>query len=303
MAWFRLRFQVSQSQTEAAEALLEALDAVSVTLSDAGADPILEPEPGTTPRWDQCWLEALFALPADFEQIRQQLLSADLALQGLQTDFLEDSDWINHWRQYAVEFCFAGRLWIVPKDAALPAGAENSVVLRLDPGLAFGSGSHPTTRLCLDWLAQQSLEGQYMLDFGCGSGVLAIAGYLLGAARVVAIDHDPQALLATRENAAYNGMAESSLAVGTVDLLQNETAFDLVVANILATPLIELASQIVSVLKPGGRLVLSGLLLEQAALVSAAYPELEFVTPAFEEDEQGASWVRLEGRRPNTIGS
>jgi ribosomal protein L11 methyltransferase len=311
MAWFRLRFQVSQSQTDAAEALLERLEAVSVTLTDAGADPILEPDPGSTPRWDQCWVEALFALPADFEQIRAQVLNAELGLRDLQADFLEDSDWINHWRQFAVEFCFAGRLWIVPKDAPLPAGAQDAVVLRLDPGLAFGSGSHPTTRLCLDWLARQSLQGQSMLDFGCGSGVLAIAGSLLGASRVVAIDHDPQALLATRENAAYNGVAETSLAVGTAAILPaetgddsaNESAFDLVVANILAAPLIELAPRIVRLLKPGARLVLSGLLLEQAALVSAAYPELKFAAPAIEEDQQGASWVRLEGRRPGLAGS
>lgn len=298
MSWFRLRFQVSASHSDAAEALLETLDAVSITLTDAASAPILEPDPGTTPVWEQCRVEALFALPADFEYIHRQIRGADLVLQDLQADFLEDSDWVNHWRQYAVEFCFADRLWIAPKDAKLPDTAAASLVLRLDPGMAFGSGSHPTTRLCLEWLAGESLQGQRVLDFGCGSGVLAIAAALLGAARVVAVDHDPQALLATRENAAYNGVAQSVLAVGSAGLLQHEAPFDLIVANILAAPLIELAEQLYSSLKPGGRLVLSGLLLEQAQSVAAAYPQLVFAQPQVEADQQGANWVRLVGRRP-----
>jgi len=298
VAWFRLRFQLVRDQTEAAEELLESLGAVSVTLTDAGSTLIVEPDPGTAPRWDLCWVEALFALPADFENIRRSLTRSGLGLQQLQTDFLEDSDWINHWRQYAVEFCFADRLWIAPRDARLPQRADSAVVLRLDPGLAFGSGSHPTTRLCLEWLARQNLDQRSLLDFGCGSGVLAIAGALLGAAPIVALDHDPQALLATRENAAYNGIAEATLKTGGAELLDDGAAFDVVVANILAAPLIELAPVILSVLKPGGWLVLSGLLEEQADGVAAAYPGLEFAEPGIEEDQQGTTWIRLVARRP-----
>jgi len=304
MAWFRLRFQLAESQAPAAEALLEDLGAVAVTLMDAGDTPILEPDPGATPRWQQCRIEALFSLPADFEAIRQRLLAAGFQMQDLQADFLEDDDWLNRWRQYAVEYCFGDRLWIAPKDAPLPQGAEERLVLRLDPGLAFGSGSHPTTRLCMDWLARElpgdSAGGDLrLLDFGCGSGVLALAALLLGATDVVAIDHDPQALLATADNAAYNALAESRLRIGDAGLLAGEEPFEVIVANILAVPLIELAPTLVGLLQPGGRLVLSGILEDQAEAVAAAYPELAFAASALQADDQGGHWARLVARKPD----
>lgn len=304
MAWFRLRFKVAEPQATAAEELLEELGAVAVTLMDAGDSPILEPDPGTTPRWQYCQMEALFALPADFEAIRYRVLAAGFQPADLEADFLEDDDWLNRWRQYAVEYCFGGRLWIAPKDAAIPEGAQERSVLRLDPGLAFGSGSHPTTRLCMEWLAEELPEnrgsgGLRLLDFGCGSGVLALAALMLGASDVVAIDHDPQALLATADNAAYNALADSRLRIGDVDMLTGEASFDVIVANILAAPLIELAPRIAGLLRPGGRLVLSGILEDQAAAVAAAYPELVFEASALQADDQGGHWARLVARKPD----
>jgi ribosomal protein L11 methyltransferase len=173
--------------------------------------------------------------------------------------------------------------------------------LHLDPGLAFGSGSHPTTRLCLDWLARADLEGRSVLDYGCGSGILALAALKLGASRALAIDHDPQALLATRENAAYNAIAlpddgASGLEVGLPQALGDRT-YDVVVANILANPLIELADVLLGALNDSGVLVMAGLLEDQAPAVMAAYPTLEFQPLVLDADEQGGRWARLEGAR------
>jgi ribosomal protein L11 methyltransferase len=162
--------------------------------------------------------------------------------------------------------------------------------LRLDPGLAFGSGGHPTTRLCLEWLAGQQLEGLRVLDFGCGSGILGLAAGVLGARQVVAVDHDPQALLATRENAAYNQITGKQLIVQAPAELSGAGDFDVVVANILANPLLELASWITALLRPGGMLALSGLLANQAEQILEGYPGIRFGEPM-----QDGDWLRLSG--------
>jgi ribosomal protein L11 methyltransferase len=257
-------------------------------LQNAGTDPVLEPDPGETILWADSWIEALFALDSDVAALRAAMQQAGIVASSV--DFLDDEDWLNRWRQYAVEFCFGDRLWVVPRDAESVA----EPALRLDPGLAFGTGSHPTTRLCLSWLAQRQLEGLAVLDFGCGSGILALAALKLGAARVVAIDHDAQALLATRENAAYNELLDERLIVGG-RLAAGADEFDVVVANVLANPLIELSTLLSGVLRPGGALVLSGLLAHQSQAVRAAYPDMQFEPQGLETDEQGARWIRLVG--------
>lgn len=294
MGWVRLSFELDRRAVDATEALLEPFGALSLTVTDAGDEPVLEPAPGEAPLWAQCRLEALFDPDLDVARLRAVLSAAGLA--EIRLDFLDDADWQNRWRQYAVDFCFAERLWLVPRDAAAPA----EPALHLDPGLAFGSGSHPTTRLCLDWLARADLAGASVLDFGCGSGILALAALKLGADFVVALDHDPQALLATRENAAYNALGDGDaggrLEVGPPDLL-GDKRFDVVIANILANPLVELATTLAGALEGNGVLILSGLLEAQADAVMAAYPMLEFLPVAGEADEQGRRWVRLEGRK------
>lgn len=293
MGWLKLTLQLQRASVPIAESLLEPFDPLSVSLVDAGDEPLLEPQPGAAPLWQACRLEALFDLDLDVAGIRQALADVDGSIESL--DFLDDADWQNRWRQYAVDYCFADRLWLVPRDT--PAPAEPA--LHLDPGLAFGSGSHPTTRLCLDWLARAELDARAVLDYGCGSGILALAALKLGAQRALAIDHDPQALLATRENAQYNAIALpgdgiTGLEVGLPDAL-GERSHEVVVANILANPLIELADVLCGALKDSGVLVMAGLLEDQAQAVMDAYPALHFKPVVVEADEQGGHWARLEG--------
>jgi len=295
VGWLKLTLALEQASVPLAESLLEPFQPLSITVVDAADEPVLEPEPGATPLWRDCRLEALFDLDLEVGALRAAIAEAGFSAAGV--DFLDDADWQNRWRQYAVDFCFADRLWLVPRDT--PAPGEPA--LHLDPGLAFGSGSHPTTRLCLDWLARADLAGRTLLDYGCGSGILALAALKLGSGDVLAIDHDPQALLATRENAAYNaisppGSGGSEFSVGLPDSLGNRT-FDVIVANILANPLLELAQVLTGALNAGGVLVMSGLLEAQANAVMDAYPTLTFRPVVTETDEPGAEWVRLEGMR------
>jgi ribosomal protein L11 methyltransferase len=252
--------------------------------------PVLEPGPGETPLWPLAEIEALFPLDADLRPVRARL-NGELGetLETLDVRFVEDTDWSQTWRNHAVEYCFGGRLWVIPRDAAPPRDA--AAVLRLDPGLAFGTGGHATTSMCLDWLARQSLDGWSVVDYGAGSGILAIAALLLGAARAVAVDHDEQARLATRANATYNGIASDRLSVIAPEELAT-TPHDLVLANILAGPLVTLAPTLTALVRPGGVLVMSGMLAHQLDEVLAAYPDFEFA-PACVRD----SWVMVEGTR------
>jgi ribosomal protein L11 methyltransferase len=297
-AWLELSIEVPAGMAERTGERLDELGAVAVTFVGAGADEVLEPLPGEQPLWAVVRLAALFEIEADIRAIRQGLEAAGARV--LDVTLFEDADWQERWRAHAVRQRFGDRLWVVPRDEPLPEDAKATggpppAVLRLDPGLAFGSGSHPTTRLCLTRLATLDLRGRRVLDFGCGSGILALAAGLLGAREVVAIDHDPQALAATRDNAQYNGLGAEQLRVGDQSLLDAAGAdagsFDVVIANILANPLVELAPLLIRLLAPGGVLVLSGLLVEQEGMIRSAYPGVEFA-PAVVEEE----WIRLDGR-------
>ena len=290
MSWLKLDVDVAFADADEVGDLLLELGAVSVTVSASSEDTVVEPAPGATPLWRRNRLSALLPLDTDVAFVRESLASR-LVDPRFEVGFVEDQDWLARWREHAVEDCFAGRLWVLPRDA--PARA--APVLRLDPGLAFGTGGHPTTRLCLEWLAGQQLDGLRILDFGCGSGILAIAACVLGAQQVVAVDHDPQALLATRENAAYNRVRGAQLTVQEPAELSGEGAFDVVVANILANPLLELASLITALLRPGGMLVLSGLLANQADQILAGYPGVRFDAPVHDGD-----WLRLSGSKRAT---
>ena len=293
MSWLQIELRATPASLPDIEEVLFSCGAVSVSLVSDADEPVLEPAPGETPLWSNVRVQALYDLDADVAQLRRALTDHGLLDTDLLVDFVHSEDWQQAARSHAVDEVFADRLRVLPKEAAA-ASDSTLVYLRLDPGLAFGSGSHPTTRMCLGWLAQRVKAGQKVLDFGCGSGILAIAAALLGA-QVVAVDYDAQAVMATRDNAAYNGIDDTALEVLSLEDWQSsghEGCFDIVVANILAGPLQELAAEFEQVLVDGGALVLSGVLEDQAEAVMSSYAATEFDPPKVE-----AGWVCLTGIR------
>ncbi|OLU12971.1 ribosomal protein L11 methyltransferase [Pseudomonas sp. PA1(2017)] len=291
MPWLQLRLAITPEQAPTYEDALLDVGAVSVTFMDAEDQPIFEPDLGTTPLWSHTHLLALFEADTDADALVAHLqLLTDGALPEHQIERIEDQDWERSWMDGFAPMRFGQRLWIVPSWHEAPQ--PDAVNLLLDPGLAFGTGTHPTTSLCLQWLDAQPLEGCSVLDFGCGSGILAIAALLLGAPRAAGTDIDPQALEASRDNAQRNGIADERFPVYLPADLPQEPA-DVVVANILAGPLVSLAPQITSLVKPGGRLALSGILAEQADEVRAAYAADFDLDPTAVQD----GWVRISGVR------
>jgi ribosomal protein L11 methyltransferase len=291
MAWLSIRLCLPAARIETLSDRLLQLGAASVAVCDAGDAPVLEPAPGEMPLWPHAELEALFPLDVDLAAVRSQLRDeiGDAHDAGLDVRFIEDADWSHTWRNYAIEHRFGDRLWVLPRDARPPGG--DAAVLRIDPGLAFGTGGHATTALCLEWLARQRIEGWSVVDYGAGSGILGIAALLLGASRVLAVDHDPQACLATRANATYNGIASERITIIAPDALET-TPHDLVLANILAGPLVSLAPVLKQLVKPGGALVMSGMLAHQLDSVTAHYPDFRFEPPHVRDD-----WVMVQGIR------
>lgn len=291
MPWLQVRLAIAPEQAQTYEDALLEVGAVSVTFMDAEDQPIFEPDLGTTPLWSHTHLLALFEADVDPATLFAHLeLLTGAPLPEHQAERIEDQDWERSWMDNFQPMRFGRRLWIVPSWHAAPE--PDAVNLLLDPGLAFGTGTHPTTALCLEWLDDQELAGQTVLDFGCGSGILAIAALLLGADRAVGTDIDPQALEASRDNANRNGIAPESFPLYLPEQLPHEPA-DVVVANILAGPLVQLAPRITSLVRPGGRLALSGILAEQAEEVRAAYATDFELEPTAEKD----GWVRISGIR------
>ncbi|MEM6710583.1 MAG: 50S ribosomal protein L11 methyltransferase [Pseudomonadota bacterium] len=300
MPWVQVTFSAARDELVATEAVLEDSGALVVTVLPQGDEIPWEPAPGALPQATQNWISALFPLDFDARALREALSQTLSPTQqaSLSTEFVADEDWSRSYQQHAVTECFGERLWLLPKHEAPRPPAS----IRLDPGLAFGTGSHSTTRLCLEALAQTLEEGSTVLDYGCGSGVLGLAALALGAETVWAIDYDPQALVATAENAVYNGFSvakapqhDAQLTVGTPAALTTHLQFDMIVANILANPLIELAPRLSGALRPGGRLLLAGLLSSQADDVRTAYGDLRFVAP--ETRHREAEWLLLEAHR------
>ena len=276
MAWLRLRVTTPRACTDGTETRLRAAGAIAVTLvaGESTATGVLEPEPGAAPLWDSVRVEALFPVDCDLSALRGL---------GAESDFVADRDWSETWRQDHRPLRF-GRLLVLAKDSRAPPSGD-TVTIRLDPGLAFGTGTHPTTALCLHWLARRPLAGQRVLDVGCGSGILAIAAARLGATAVVAVDHDAQARQATCNNARTNGVGPTVLD----DLAAVEGAFDLAVANIVANTLCEMADVLT---RHARTLVLSGVLVDQVDGVIAAYPGVRFGPPEISD-----GWAMLVGAR------
>lgn len=280
---------------EAVEAIFTRHGASSITLTDAGDKPVLEPPPGETPLWPDVRITGLFSGETNFDALAADLKTS-LGLDTLPAHeimTLENRDWEREWLKDFTAMQFGSRLWISPGDTRVDA--PDAVVVRLDPGLAFGTGTHPTTALCLEWLDSIDVAGKRILDYGCGSGVLAIAGILLGAGQAVAMDIDDQAVRATTDNAERNAVRDRIQVSNHPRGVAGE--FDVVLANILARPLIELAESICTHVKGGCLLALSGILSEQVGDVLAAYqPWIEFAEPEYREQD-GQTWARLNGRR------
>lgn len=268
--------------------------ALSVTLTDAADNPLFEPPPGAAPLWPLCQIEAIFGQDEDDQLVRAACQTAlqrqlgDNAPDIVISD-IEDQDWTRVWMDAFQPMRFGRRLWIVPSWHECPD--PKGVNLRLDPGLAFGTGTHPTTALCLEYLDGMSDMPDRVLDFGCGSGVLALAALMLGADQADGTDIDPQALTAMQDNAQRNGL-DRQITTALPQDFAPDAPYPLVVANILSGPLQELAPTLTGHLAPGGRLILSGLLTEQAQAVMTAYPNVTFDEPA----SQG-EWCRLTGVR------
>ncbi|MEX5536881.1 50S ribosomal protein L11 methyltransferase [Pseudomonas syringae] len=291
MPWLQVRLAISPEQAETYEDALLEVGAVSVTFMDAEDQPIFEPELNTTPLWAHTHLLALFEADTNAEMALAHLsLLTGEELPEHSAEVIEDQDWERSWMDNFQPMCFGKRLWIVPSWHAAPQ--LDAVNLLLDPGLAFGTGTHPTTALCLEWLDGQDLEGCNVLDFGCGSGILAIAALLLGAEQAVGTDIDVQALEASRDNAGRNNIAAERFPLYLPEDLPPQQA-DVLVANILAGPLVSLAPQLATLIRTGGRLALSGILAEQGEEVAAAYAESFDLDPIANRD----GWVRITGRR------
>jgi ribosomal protein L11 methyltransferase len=290
MAWLQLR--VHTRHPEFADEILQAHDARAVSFIDAVDDPVLEPAPGETPLWANTVTLGLFVEGSDLEPVQASLreLLPDGGDARFAIELIEDQDWVRVWLKDCPPLKFGERFWVVPREKVGEVEQQDAVILRLDPGLAFGTGTHPTTALCLQWLTEQDLRGKTVLDYGCGSGVLAIAALLLGAERAVCVDIDPQALLATRDNAAENGVADRIVTLPAEHFVPLPA--DIVVANILANPLIALAPTLASSIKRGGRLALAGLLDRQADDVRAAYRD----SFEFDADLSKDGWTRLSAR-------
>ena len=289
MPHLQLTIDVGNSDPAPFEDALIELGAVAVTLEDAADDPVLEPGPGETPLWPTVVVKALFDADTDPAALARALAAALPDGPSPRFEVLADKAWERVWLEDFRPMRFGRRLWVCP--GGLPAGDVDAIRVELDPGLAFGTGTHPTTALCLEWLDGQELAGCAVVDYGCGSGILAVAAAKLGASRVLAVDIDPQALIATRENALRNQIA-GALAVTGNPVLAPHSA-DVLLANILAGPLVELAPRFAEALVPGGRLALSGLLPEQADAVTAAYRPWFHIETTTTRD----GWVLLSARR------
>ncbi len=293
-SWTRITVRVPAASTRVVEDCLLECGAVSVTLQAGDAQELFAEHGGDAPLWEHCTVEGLFEEEAVVADVVAALTACCPEAEVVPSEVITDRDWEAQYRQYAVDETFAGRLRLAPRT--VDASDSGLVTLRLDPGMAFGTGSHPTTRLCLEWIAAADLIGKRVLDFGCGSGVLAIGAALLGATRVDAVDIDSQAVISTRDNAAFNGVdagenSQTFSVFETRGFAPRTGGYDVVIANILLNPLIELAPFLVSCLAPRGVLLLSGVLASQRPTLVAAYPSVRFEEPAVEE-----GWLRAEGR-------
>lgn len=290
MSWIQIKIGCCRADSETIEATLLATGALSITLQDAADQPILEPAVGETPLWDACLVTGLYTTQIDREYVDACVKTQHDGIE-LSWEKLAEKQWTDIWKQDFFPLRCGEHLWICPSWRSPPDASKVNLIL--DPGMAFGTGSHPTTFMCLQWLDGQSLSQKTVIDYGCGSGILGIAALLLGASNVIAVDNDPQALAATRSNAERNSIPESNLQCYLPHELPKNSSAQVMLANILAAPLIALAPQLTAMTTNSGALCLSGILNEQIDTVCAAYnSDFSFYTP-----KMSADWAQLHGHK------
>jgi len=291
MTWHQISVITDEKTAPKLADFFSNLGAVSVTYMDAEDEPVYEPAIGETRIWSNTQVTALYELDAEPALI-ESLTFSQFKKAGLRNwlyERVEDQEWERAWMEFYKPMKFADKLWVCPTGQE--QHETGTVCLTLDPGLAFGTGTHPTTALCLEWLASHDLTGKTIIDYGCGSGILAVAAVLLGATTAHAIDIDPQAITATQDNALKNHVQDKIRCYLPEQF--SAVQADVVLANILAKPLIDLSAQINQLVIPGGNLVLSGILQEQAESVMNAYRQsIIFQSPVQQED-----WIRLDGNK------
>ncbi|PNK59977.1 50S ribosomal protein L11 methyltransferase [Psychrobacter sp. FDAARGOS_221] len=300
MDWQQLHLQCAKQDVELAETLLLESGALSISLEDAGDQPLFEPLPGQSPLWDEVILTGLFSADnaQDIEALAQTI-AVEVNASRVWTTALADTDWEREWMSHYVPIECTNNLWIVPKWMTPPN--PDAINIMMDPGLAFGTGYHATTRLCLDWLTDQDLKDKVVIDYGCGSGILGIAALLLGAKQVYSVDIDPQAVLATKQNAERNQVNDQLEAFLPDDFAEAFSSgriaqADIITANILAKPLMDLAPYLATLIKPAGGIVLAGLISEQLEDVKQAYsPWFNLDGHHSYEKQDDAHWHRLSG--------
>ncbi|MFW2095974.1 50S ribosomal protein L11 methyltransferase [Acinetobacter sp. ULE_I057] len=297
MKWLQIHITVEQAQVDFTETLLSSLGAVSVTLDDAENQDLLEPLPGETPLWNKVIVTGIYA-QEEGEDIDvtalETFIRTQLPTEPMRSEFLEDQVWERSWMDYYEPIQIGEKYWIVPEWIEPPEA--DAVNIKLDPGLAFGTGNHASTFLCLQWLGKTDVKDKVVIDYGCGSGILGVAALLLGAKKVYATDIDPQAVLATKQNAELNGVLEN-LYVGLPEEFnaefKNQQA-DILVANILAGPLMSLAEEFSTLIKSEGEFALAGVIEEQVTDVSSIYSEFFDIVEVKKREE---TWCRISGSR------
>jgi ribosomal protein L11 methyltransferase len=291
MPWLQLKLHATPETADALADLLNEAGASAVTMQDAADQPLFEPPPGTTPLWSSTYVIGLFEADANIDDIIRQIQSSwkDDEFPAWQLNPLEDKDWVKAWMDNFKPMQFGRKLWIIPGGYSPPE--PDAINIHLDPGLAFGTGTHPTTAMCLNWLDAHPASGKTVIDYGCGSGILAIAAALTGAEKVWATDIDPQALLATNENAGKNQVTDRIETTLPGDFPDIQA--DILMANILAGPLTELAPLFARLTAAHGQLVLSGVIESQKDEIIRAYQD-NFDIELYQQHDE---WICLSGTR------
>ena len=291
MIWKQISFEVKKSETDLVSEVLMGLGSVSITYSDALDDAIYEPPVGQTPLWDNVKVNALFSSEVNQKSIETSI--SDICnIVVIDTVTLKDRVWEEECQKDFPSMRFGKRLWVCPSWDTESILSNDSIVIHMDPGLAFGTGTHQTTSLCLEYLDSNPPKNLHVIDFGCGTGILAIAAAKLGAKSVIAIDNDPQAVLSSKENVAKNKCENTITTIHLIDQ-ESDNKCDLLIANILANPLVELEPLFSNLVHTKGMLLLSGILKEQVDRVVKCY-SINFSN--IEVANKG-EWFRISGKR------